>query len=97
MGRRGLKMNIFILNIFFYVFCIERRFDEGYDLLFSVCRRGYVFDEVSYIILITGYFSDKKVGRVLNVWKEMKDEGIILSVVIYNVVIKGFCKLGKIN
>lgn len=58
---------------------------------------GFILDEYMYMILIYGCVVDGEINEVFKLRDEMFVKGIIFNVVMYNVLIKGLCKLGNLD
>ncbi|GAU19800.1 hypothetical protein TSUD_170250 [Trifolium subterraneum] len=84
-------------------FCNEMKLDKAEDVFYDMKWKGLVPDFNVYSSLIRGYCKSNDLGEmgmdseVVDTFKELKQSGVFLDGVAYNIVFNSLCKLGKVD
>lgn len=77
----------------FDIFCKFKCVEKVYEF-FKNFRGRFSVDVVIYNVIVNGWCLIKCILKVLEVLKEMVERGISFNFIIYNIMFKGFFRLG---
>lgn len=95
-SKKGLELNDIVLGCMMDALVCNQRVEEAVTL-FNEWKDKFTLNSVLYSTLVKGFANTHQYDRAMDMWREMKQNGIAMNTVLFNAIIDAQARVGNMD